>query len=58
MANCPKYLQEGHIDVEMSFQWMKYTRLKGETEGLIIAVQDQTIEYKITQLAYYQKGIY
>ena len=35
----PKYLQEDHVDVEMSFQWMKYTELKGETEGQHVFVQ-------------------
>ena len=48
----PKYLQEGHIDVEMSFQWMKYTGLKGETEGLITAAQDQALNTR-----YYSKHI-
>ena len=48
----PKYLQEGHIDIEMSFQWMKYTGLKGETEGLITAAQDQALNTR-----YYSKHI-
>ena len=39
----PKYLEKGHVDQEMSFQWMKYTGLKGETEGLITAAQDQAL---------------
>ena len=48
----PKYLQEDHVDVEMSFQWMKYTELKGETEGLITAAQDQALNTR-----YYSKHI-
>ena len=48
----PKYLQEDHVDVEMSFQWMKYTGLKGETEGLIIAAQGQVLNTR-----YYIKHI-
>ena len=32
-----KYLEKDNVDQEMSFQWMKYTGLKGETEGLITA---------------------
>ena len=39
----PKYLEKGHVDQEMSFQWMKNTGLKGETEGLITAAQDQAL---------------
>ena len=39
----PKYLEKDHVDQEMSFQWMKYTGLKGETEGLITAAQDQAL---------------
>ena len=30
----PNYLDKDHVDVELSFEWMKHTRLKGETEGL------------------------
>ena len=48
----PKYLWEGHIDVELSFQWMKYTELKGETEGLTTAAQDQVLNIR-----YYSKHI-
>ena len=36
----------------MSFQWMKYTGLKGETEGLITAAQDQALNTR-----YYSKHI-
>ena len=31
------YLDTGHVDVELSFKWMKYTGFKGETEGFITA---------------------
>ena len=48
----PKYQQEGHVDVEMSFQWMKYTGLKGETEGLVTAAHDQAFNTR-----YYSKHI-
>ena len=37
------YLDKDHVDVELSFQWMKHTGLKGETEGLITAAQDQAL---------------
>ena len=39
----PKYLDKGHMDIELSFEWMKHTGLKGETEGLITAAQDQAL---------------
>ena len=47
-----KYLEKDHVDQEMSFQWMKYTGLKGETEGLITAAQDQALNTR-----YYSKHI-
>ena len=33
----PNYLDKDHVDLELSFEWMKHTGLKGETEGLITA---------------------
>ena len=36
----PNYLSNDHIDISQSFQWMKHTGLKGETEGFIKATQD------------------
>ena len=48
----PKYLAQDHVNMEMSFQWMKYTGLKGETEGLITAAQDQALNTR-----YYSKHI-
>ena len=34
-GKCPNCLDKEHVDVELSFEWMKHTGLKGETEGLI-----------------------
>ena len=48
----PKYLEKDHVDQEMSLQWMKCTRLKGKTEGLITAAQDQALNTR-----YYSKHI-
>ena len=48
----PNYLDKDHVDVELSFEWMKHTGLKGETEGLITAVQDQALNTR-----YYSKHI-
>ena len=39
----PKYLDKDHIDMELSFEWMKHTGLRGETEGLITVAQDQAL---------------
>ena len=39
----PNYLDKDHVDVELSFEWMKPTGLKGETEGLIRAAPDQAL---------------
>ena len=48
----PKYLDKDHIDMQLSFEWMKHTGLKGETEGLITAAQDQALNTR-----YYSKHI-
>ena len=36
----PNYLEKDHVDVELSFKWMKHTGFKGDTEGLITAARD------------------
>ena len=46
------YLDKDHMDVELSFKWMKHTGLKGETEGLITVSQDQALNTR-----YYSKHI-
>ena len=48
----PNYQDKDHVDVELSFEWMKHTGLKGETEGLITAAQDQALNTR-----YYCKHI-
>ena len=48
----PNYLDKYHVDVELSFEWMKHTGFKGETEGLITAAQDQALNTR-----YYSKHI-
>ena len=37
------HLGKEYIDIQQSFQWMKHSGLKGETEGLITAAQDQAL---------------
>ena len=46
------YLDKDHVDVELSFKWMNHTELKGETEGIITAAQDQALNTR-----YYSKHI-
>ena len=46
------YLDKDHVDVELSFEWMKNTGLREETEGLITAAQDQALNTR-----YYSKHI-
>ena len=48
----PTYLEKGSIDKEQSFQWMKHNGLKKETEGLIVAAQDQALKTR-----YYTKHV-
>ena len=48
----PKYLDNYYFDMELSFEWMKHAGLKGETEGLITAPQDQVLNTR-----YYSKHI-
>ena len=51
-GKCHNYLDKDHVDVELSFKWIKPTGLKGETEGLITAAQDQALNTR-----YYSKHI-
>ena len=39
----PKRLQQKHVDLELTHLWLKSPDLKSETEGFIIAAQDQSI---------------
>jgi hypothetical protein len=39
----PHSLDEKLMDNEQSYQWSKYGNIKGETEGTIVAAQDQAI---------------
>ena len=39
----PTHLRKEYIDIQQSFQWMKHSGLKGETEGLITVAQDQAL---------------
>ena len=48
----PNYLDKDHVDVELSFEWMKHPGLKGEIEGLLTTAQDQALNTR-----YYSKHI-
>ena len=50
----PNYLDKDHVDVELSFEWMKHTALKEETEGLITAAQNSDTEHQIPQQTHHQ----
>jgi hypothetical protein len=39
----PRSLDEGLIDKEQSYRWLKFGDIKGETESVIMAAQDQEI---------------
>ena len=39
----PTLLEKEYIDTEEVFHWMKFSELKGETEGLVTAVQDHAL---------------
>ena len=48
----PKRVNEKDVDYQMTNQWLKSGGLKSETEGLIIATQDQAIKTN-----YYRRNI-
>ena len=50
----PNYLDKDHMYVELSFQWMKHTGLKGETEVLITAAQDQAVNTRYYNKTHHQ----
>jgi hypothetical protein len=39
----PRSLDEGLIDKEQSYRWLKFGYIKGITESVIMAAQDQAI---------------
>ena len=43
MDNCHRNLDEKLVDIEQSYHWLKSGDIKGETEGTIVAAQDQEI---------------
>ena len=48
-----RLLQEEHIDRKTSLSWMKDSRLKGHTEAIVHAIQDQAVKTR-----YMEKNIY
>jgi len=39
----PRNLDEKLVDMEQSYQWLKFGHIKGETEGTIVAAGDNAI---------------
>ena len=52
----PKRLQDGDVDEEESNRWLKSAGLKSETEGLIVAAQDQALKTKYMQAKIIKNG--
>jgi hypothetical protein len=48
----PRSLDEGLINKEQSYRWLKFGDIKGETESAIMAAQDQSISTN-----YFKKNI-
>jgi hypothetical protein len=42
-GKCPRSLDEKLVDKELSYRWLKFGDIKGETERTIVAAQDQAI---------------
>jgi len=51
-----KRLEDGDVDQHQSNKWLKTSGLKSETEGLIIAAQDQAIKTKYLQAKIIKNG--
>ena len=45
------------VDAELTFQWLKNGSLKGETESLIVAAQDQAISTNYIRKRIYGENI-
>jgi hypothetical protein len=43
----PRSLDEALIDKEQSYRWLKFGDIKGETESVVMAAQDQAISTKL-----------
>ena len=56
MDKYPKRLQDGDVDEEESNRWLKSAGLKSETEGLIVAAQDQALKTKYMQAKIIKNG--
>jgi hypothetical protein len=49
----PTRVDKADIDKELTYKWLKSSELKGETEGFIMAAQDQSLPTKAQQCRIY-----
>ena len=52
----PRRLQDGDVDKEESNRWLKSAGLKAETEGVIVAAQNQALKTKYMQAKTIKNG--
>ena len=51
-AQFPRNLHEKLVDIEQSYRWLKSGNIKGETESIIVAAQDQAINKTILRIKF------
>jgi hypothetical protein len=42
----PRSLDEKLVDNEQSYRWIKFGDIRGETESIVVATQDQAVSTK------------
>jgi hypothetical protein len=53
----PRSLYEGLIDKEQSYRWLRFGDIKGETESVIMATQDQAISTNYFKKKFWNKKL-
>jgi aminoglycoside phosphotransferase len=52
----PRNLDEKLVDNEQSYRWLKFGNIKGETESIIVAAQDQAILQTILKIKFERRS--